>query len=91
MSDLTDAFREQMPRLLDLHSQPSAFHACEMERAKERGRQWKVDEMARAVREYVDRELADAPPGSVVEIVATSNTHAGAVRIGAYTFEQTGS
>ena len=40
MSDLVDAFHEAMPRLLALHSQPSAFHVREMQRCKERARRW---------------------------------------------------
>lgn len=40
MSDLVAAFHEAMPRLLALHSQPSAFHVREAERAKERAQRW---------------------------------------------------
>jgi hypothetical protein len=38
--DLADAYREAMPRLLEAHSQPSAFHTREMARARERARRW---------------------------------------------------
>lgn len=40
MSDLVAAFHEAMPRLLALHSQPSAFHEREMEHAKARAQRW---------------------------------------------------
>jgi hypothetical protein len=44
--DLVATYRKAMPRLLEAHSQPSAFHVREMERARERARRWDHQENA---------------------------------------------
>jgi predicted amidohydrolase YtcJ len=45
--DLAPAYREAMPRLLEAHSHPSAFHVREMARARERIRRWNHQETTR--------------------------------------------